>query len=213
VRVCPLWMTAARAFGLALLAAAIALTACSTRRSSRPNPESTSGTSATAAQRSLASSASTPGSAASDAPAAGLVLGPAGFGPLKLGMTSSQAQQTSIVSGLSDFPGLDSKSPCRGIYLKAVTDHNALTVDGYVSVKYGVVQISAPAGVHTPEGIGIGSTMADVKAAFPGLTTGQGGPVTQVPGNTAALYQFSFDPASHAVTKVSLVAKVQDCSN
>jgi len=203
----------ARAFGLVLLTGAIVLTACTDGRSSAPSPESTSSSAATGSQATPATRTTPAGSTASDDHGDGLVLGPDGFGPLKLGMTAAQAEKTSVVSGLSNFPGLDSTSSCRGIYLKAVPNHDAHTVDGFVSAKHGVVQISAAPGVHTPEGIGIGSTMTAVKAAYPGLTTEQGGPVTPVPGNAAAYYQFFYDRATNLVTKVSLAADNEDCFN
>jgi hypothetical protein len=200
-----------RAFGLALLTTVLVVTSCSSR-STPPGAVGATSAAATSAQADLGAN-STTSTPATSSPGAQVVLGPDGLGPLKLGMTADQAAGSSVVSGLRTFPGPDNTSSCQGIYLKAVTNRDAQAVDGYVSVKYGVVAIWAPQGVRTPEGIGIGSTLSATQAAYPGLTAGQGGPVVAVPGNSTAYYQFAYDPGSNIVVRVSLVAMNQNCFN
>jgi hypothetical protein len=138
------------------------------------------------------------------------VLGPDGFGALKLGMTASQAMGTGLVSGFSDDP----QAECRGILLKDVTSRQPASVDGYLSAKHGVVSIVAPSGVRTPEGIGVGSTTTAVKRAYPAIdlnATMDGGPDVPVPSNEAAFYLIPYDPATSRVTHLSLALKGQDC--
>jgi hypothetical protein len=76
--------------------------------------------------------------------------------------------------------------------------YSDLVTGGVVAVnpQFGVVQISAPpaAAVHTPEGIGVGSTEDGTKHAYPKLTEGfNRGKMTVVPGAPNAYYTFAVD--------------------
>ncbi|HEV7206159.1 MAG TPA: hypothetical protein VGN18_16250 [Jatrophihabitans sp.] len=138
---------------------------------------------------------------------AAVTLGPLGFGTLKLGMNAQQARLTGEISSLTDIPG-----GCSRFDLKAITTRPAGGIDGYIDLKYGVVFIAAPPGVQTPQGIGVGSTLAAVRAAYPDLIEGQGGPKVAVPGNPAAFYAFVYDRSTRIIVGMDLVtAGPQSC--
>jgi hypothetical protein len=85
-------------------------------------------------------------------------------------MTAKQAKATGkIVLKMSAGQGA-----CSGWDLKAHPTGKD-TVGLYVSKKRGVAVIFAWKGVKTPEGIGIGSTMKQVKKAYPRLKTAASG--------------------------------------
>lgn len=113
-------------------------------------------------------------------------LGPYGYGKVKLGMSTKKARATGeIVLKMAAGEG-----SCSGWDLKAhPTGKNSVGL--YISKQFGVAVIFAPKGVKTPRGIGIGSTMKQVKKAYPRLKTPLGGiPYVSVPGNAKAYYAF-----------------------
>lgn len=88
------------------------------------------------------------------------VLGPTGLGWLQIGMTTQAAEATGmVVAGEGD-------SDCGSWYLKP--DTKGESVVGWSS--RGVVSIAAYAGIATPEGIRIGSTLDQVEKAYHDLT-------------------------------------------
>jgi hypothetical protein len=138
------------------------------------------------------------------------VVGPSGIGPLHLGMTIQQAQATHLFGQLN-VPS----TAC------AEASNQDLTIK--YSVKYGVTLIGAERG-RTPEGIGLGSTFAEVKHTYPRSAEPELGTLdeqlamfgeveAQVPGNPAADYTIVFDrPGHHRVLYVFLKLKAeQDC--
>ncbi|TQS21629.1 hypothetical protein FLW16_39245 [Microbispora sp. KK1-11] len=147
----------------------------------------------------------TAASAAADATTgAGGTFGPYGYGGVRLGMTLKQAEATrKIVKKLDE-------GQCSGWDLKAhPTGRDAVGL--YISKKLGVALIEAPKGVKTPEGIKVGSTMKQVKKAYPRLDTTGNYPVAAVPGNTKALYYFLSQRGK--VYELGLALKNQDCTN
>lgn len=51
-----------------------------------------------------------------------------------------------------------------------------------------------------------------MRAAYPNLIEGQGGPRVAVPGNPAALYEFAYDPSTKIIVRMDLVtAGPQSC--
>ncbi|PZS25712.1 MAG: hypothetical protein DLM59_19800 [Pseudonocardiales bacterium] len=150
-----------------------------------------------------------PAHPAKPAPANTQVLGPRGFGALRLGMTRDQAVATGSLTGLDD-------RTCAGA-----------TISGPGAPKGGGVAISHRRGVivitvgdprvHTPEGVAWGSTLAQVGRAYPGLAQDPAGDATQsvaaVPGNPSAHYHFSVAGTGPGakVNSLSLVANNQDC--
>ncbi|MFI6100729.1 hypothetical protein ACIA8G_34700 [Lentzea sp. NPDC051213] len=75
-----------------------------------------------------------------------------GYGALKLGMTLDEARSAGLTTLTWDSPG---DGTCVGDDKVAI------------SKKYGVVRISLPADARTSKGIGVGSTYAEVKRAYP----------------------------------------------
>ncbi|MEO3876419.1 hypothetical protein ABGB18_47295 [Nonomuraea sp. B12E4] len=133
-------------------------------------------------------------------------LGPYGYGKVRLGMTEKQARATGGVALKMASQG----GSCSGWDLRAhPTGKNAVGL--YISKKRGVAVIFAPKGVRTPRGIGIGSTMTQVKKAYPGLQTPRDGiPSVSVPGNRKARY-FFFATAKGKLEELSLALTTQDC--
>jgi hypothetical protein len=89
------------------------------------------------------------------------VLGARGFSTVQLGMSAAQAQATGLVR-LQNGPG----NACAT--MSVLNDTWLRTVGmGYVSPVHGVVAIFARRDTQTPEGIHLGSSKADVLAAYP----------------------------------------------
>lgn len=90
------------------------------------------------------------------------VLGPTALGKLRIGMTVSEARATGLIVGYRDGGTACGSSTLRG----------APTGAGMVvhSPRRGVVAISAYGSTRTPEGIGIGSALDEVKRAYADLS-------------------------------------------
>jgi hypothetical protein len=99
-----------------------------------------------------------------------LVLGPCGYGSLTLGMTGSQAIGTGLTVGTTTDPG-----SCGGVndgFLRgAPTPGPGLSGNNgrlfFSDITQELIAIYAYPGVQTPQGIGIGSSTARVRAAYP----------------------------------------------
>ncbi|MGY2129345.1 hypothetical protein [Blastococcus sp. SYSU DS0617] len=181
-----------------------ALAACgedSTETSADPSP--------TTATSSAPSAPTTAGAAATESapPAQSTpVLGPDGFGALKLGMDRDQAEASGVVEPFVDEPVSD-----RCLWRSALS--GAPADEGWVfhSETLGIAAIDAPTGVQTVEGIGIGSPTAAVDAAYPDWDPSdhvmRG--YAPVPGNDKAVYRIAFSDG--AVTDLALQFIDQDC--
>lgn len=172
-----------------------------------PSPTSSStGTPSSSSKRSTASTRpsgkpSGGASATAPPPSTSVVLGPYGWGRLRLGMSESEA----VATGEFDLDEGVSGAPCHRYWL--ANTHGA-PVD--ISPAYGVARITAKSGVHTPEGIGVGSTDDEVRAAYPGATFADYEFTVPVPGNPKAVYVLNTD-SSEKIFALRLELKTSDC--
>lgn len=88
-----------------------------------------------------------------------------GYGKLKLLMTPKQIKQTGEAT-VGEWQIGGESMGCAPLDIKSQPAREGLD-DGVVSPDQGLVEISVPEGLSTPEGIHIGSTEAEVKAAYP----------------------------------------------
>jgi hypothetical protein len=131
------------------------------------------------------------------------VLGPDGYGSLKLGMDEKLAE----ASGMLGTPNPNQVSACAQYPLLAggsITNGQAT-----FSSDKALVSISPPKGTKTPEGIGVGSTFDQVTAAYKDLGAGPNGSQSvSVPGNPNASYRIGFENGK--VYGISLESKNGD---
>ena len=133
-------------------------------------------------------------------------LGPYGYGAVKLGMTVKQAEATGDV--VKKMPG---GGGCSGWDLKTFpTPKDSVGI--YISPRVGLAAIFAAKGMKTPEGIKIGSTAKQLKAAYPHIKKDfHGYYVIKISGNKKAYY--SFGVTHGKVTESSIALNKQDCFN
>src|SRR4029079_19669042 len=138
------------------------------------------------------------------------VIGPFGFGALKLGMTKKQAEATGLTRDVDPSVkascGMDGKDGLLR-YVRRM-DNDSLSGWLVFSGTTGrlVAMYSYP-GITTPEGIGLGSSYEDLHRAYPSWhiysddhTYGRGG--VHVPGNPKAHYRIVV--SKHKVIQLSL---------
>lgn len=135
-------------------------------------------------------------------------LGPAGYRKLRMGMTRAQVRHTHQAS-VGRFRG-----GCAPLRLKAHPPARH-TVSGYVSARYGLVAVFATGPMHTPEGIRLGSTRRQVRAAYPHLVKAVDATLATVKGHRALAYEFLFQGRGKKaeVVGLALIRKRQDCFN
>lgn len=130
------------------------------------------------------------------------VLGPTGFRALELGQTLEEAQATGLLGDVVEDGGPE------GCSVYALTTRPSGQV--YVS---GTVQAIVADPVQTPEGVGRGWTIAQVKKVYPELdeefAAAEGQFLVSVPGNSSAHYRLAF--AGGLVTGVSLQSADRSC--
>ncbi|MEV6596962.1 hypothetical protein AB0M36_08885 [Actinoplanes sp. NPDC051346] len=174
--------------------------------SASPTPVSTPSRPAVPSKTPVKTKPITPTNA--DQPAsAKLVLGPTGLGALKLRMTAKQAQATGMIRLFAK----PSDGGCGSSLLKGSTSDPSNQIDVYHSANFGVVMIAAYGKIRTPEGIGLGSSEAEVKRTYPDWKDSLHGEAA-APRNSQAYYIILMDDKGF-VSSLSIADKNQDCFN
>lgn len=115
------------------------------------------------------------------------VLGPEGYKTLEIGQSGAAAEATGLL--IDKQPG-----PCDRYYLHPDEGEQNVGSGVFIDPDLGVVMIGGTTESHTPEGVGMGTPLADVRVAYPDLE-----PVpptdfvyrAQVPGGELT-YRFAF---------------------
>jgi hypothetical protein len=149
-------------------------------------------------------------------------LGPTGYGSLVLGMTRSQAIATGLTDGTAAGAIGSCGQPGDGVVGGTPTDRGSsppTVIEGqlfFSSTTGHLVAIYAYPGVKTPQGIEIGSSYAQLHAAYPDwFATGGDGTITDghswamIPGNPNAHLRIA--TADGKVAELSLDDNHQDC--
>ncbi|MGC5012415.1 hypothetical protein ACLQ2R_16750 [Streptosporangium sp. DT93] len=145
--------------------------------------------------------AQTPAAATATTAAPG-TFGPYGYGGVRLGMTATRAKATGKIV-------LKERGYCSTWTYKA--HRGARDAGGiFISKKRGVAVIFASAGVRTPRGIGLGSTLRQIKKAYPAVKERESGYYATVPGNPKAYYYFGVNQRNR-LQEFGLGLKTQDC--
>ena len=147
-------------------------------------------------------------------PSTPTVLGPNGFGALKLGMSSRKATATGLIVAWKGTEGATCSLQSHltgGHGLEAGSDGTVLE-----SSKLGVEVIDAYPGISTPEGIHLGSSQAELYRAYPTWKNASepqpyadGRGLVPVPGNSNAYYRIV--KYKDKVVQLTLQLKKQDC--
>ncbi|GHF09371.1 hypothetical protein GCM10017786_48620 [Amycolatopsis deserti] len=98
-------------------------------------------------------------------PATGVVLGPSGYRQLRLGMSFDEAKATGMLDDADTAP-----TECTTYRLA----EGAANIASVTISPSGGVLVFAATGARTPENAGTGSTVAELRNAYPDLTAGAG---------------------------------------
>lgn len=183
-----------RALALAGLLGLLALAGCGKQDAGSASP---------AADSSATAGATTPATA--DA----ATIGPDGFGKVKLGASATEV----AAAGLKVEDATSGDKACPKV--ANIKQPDGWTTDVVISTKDGVSAIGAAGEMHTPEGIKVGSPLADVKKAYPQLKNPGGFPdydgvnLAAVTGNSKATYRISINNGK--VFTLNLVLIDTDC--
>jgi hypothetical protein len=204
-------MRGSRSLSTLALGLALAGTVSACGGSAEPSDDKTTNTAPT----STTSGGTTP---KASAPAAPKALGPLSYGALKLGMTKAEAVATGEAALITGTKG-DCGGATDGFLAGAPAAHpEALPGKLVFSTTSGkLVAIYAIPGAKTPEGVGLGSSYAEVHTAYPSWKpiggSGTNGSATNgrgsVPAGGGAHYRIVV--SAGAVKELSLDSDSQDC--
>lgn len=150
--------------------------------------------------------ATSPVAVSTTAAPAPTVLGPLGFGKLQLGMNRAEAEATGEIAAFADT----NDPPGCGRYTARAGWQGFTNTGEIVAIMPGRLV------ARTPEGIGVGSTVDEVRAAYPTLEIGYNWSSAAVPDHSAHygfLGIYRNMPADAKVTQLMLYNDRDTCHN
>lgn len=137
-----------------------------------------------------------------------------GVGALRLGMNRKQAEATGLITKwVAVTPDECTITAHLRDRDRNPGDADVANGEGniYYSKEGGIQAIDAHVGLHTPEGIKLGSSWAQVQKAYPDFEKyGNGVDSVDVPGNFRAVYQIALN--EFGVVHLALQARGQNCA-
>lgn len=135
------------------------------------------------------------------------ILGPEGYKSLYIGQSGDEAEATGLL--VDKRPG-----PCDRYYLHPDEGEQNVGSGVFIDPELGVVLIGGTTKSHTPEGIGMGSSLEEIRAAYPDLT-----PVpptdyvyeADVPGFEEHQYRFAVDESDRVTDFVLHAEEAGQC--
>lgn len=142
------------------------------------------------------------------APGQTLILGPDGVGPIRLGMTRQAITESGAAEILVGSRHDGWRPGCRVVVYRPDVLGQVDTINGSVSKQKGLEQLSATTLMATPEGVRLGSSMAEVSSAYD-LSDVVPGDEIVVRASDTADYRIQLDP--DVVVAISLELRIRSC--
>ncbi|MEV4134068.1 hypothetical protein AB0J72_18095 [Dactylosporangium sp. NPDC049742] len=195
----------------AIVAAALLLSACTSSPERKSGDAAPAGATTASPATSAATASPTATSAAPSTPAATktsatttLVLGPQGYGALRLGMTREQAVATGLLTPFED-------AGCPQAFIKGRPAGQGRV---FLSPERGISAIWGWPTLSTAEGLRAGMSVTDARGLYPNWTVGdgtfaEGRHYAKVPGNEKAVFRIG--TSDNKVDSVTLQLANQNC--